>query len=202
MMTVILIVSLVFLLGLSLGAAIFWFLYKKATKSKKLTKKTVAAESLTFRWKYIMLPIIILALSIILASIFYPQLTDEVAYRFNPDGSAKSELGRGMITLLMLAPQLLLTLTAGAITWAITKLALSSGQMETISPGRIILLMGNMVALPQIVLGFVMLDIFSYNVYDMHLIPIWLFALIVMLAGGIVLAIFFIQAIKRSHKSR
>ncbi len=202
MTTVILIVSLVFLLGLGLGIVVFWFFFKETAKGKKPIKKSAAAESLTFRWKYIMLPIIILTLSIILASIFYPQLTDEVAYRFNPDGSAKSELSRQIITLLMLAPQFLLTLTAGAITWATTKLARSSGQMETISPGRIILLMGNMVALPQIVLGFVMLDIFSYNVYGMHLIPIWLFALIVMVAGGIVLAIFFIRAIKRSHESR
>ena len=201
-MTVIIIVSLVFLLGLGLGIVVFWFFFKETAKGKKPVKKTAAAESLTFRWKYILLPVAILLISIILALIFYPQLTDEVAYRFNPDGSVKSELGRGMITLLMLAPQLLLTLTAGAITWAITKLALSSGQMETISPGKIILLMGNMVALPQIVLGFVMLDIFSYNVYGMHLIPIWLFALFVMVAGGIVLAVFFIQAIKRSHKSR
>lgn len=201
-MTVILIVSLVFLIGLGLGIAVFWFFFKKTAKGKNPVKKTAAAESLTFRWKYIMLPIIILALSIIVALIFYPQLTDEVAYRFNPDGSAKSWLSREMITLLMLAPQLLITLTAGAITWAITKLALSSGQMEAISPGKIILLMGNMVALLQIVLGFVMLDIFSYNIYESHLMPIWLFALIVMLAGGIVLAIFFIQAIKRSHKSR
>jgi hypothetical protein len=48
------------------------------------------------------------------------------------------------------------------------------------------------------VLGFVMLDIFSYNVYEIHPMPIWLFALIVMVAGSVILAIFFIQAIRRT----
>jgi hypothetical protein len=53
-----------------------------------------------------------------------------------------------------------------------------------------------MVALPQIILGFAMLDIFSYNSYQIHLMPLWIFALIVMGLGGMALGIFFILAIR------
>ncbi len=60
----------------------------------------------------------------------------------------------------------------------------------------IIRLMGNMMALPQIVLGFVMLDIFIYNSYRIHIMPLWIFAVIVMGAGVIVLGIFFLRAIR------
>jgi hypothetical protein len=42
-----------------------------------------------------------------------------------------------------------------------------------------------------------MLDIFSYNSYQIHLIPLWVFALIVMVLGGIILGVIFLQAIRR-----
>lgn len=199
-MTAIIIVSLVFLLGLALGAAVIWYvLRRQQTARVKEPANEKAATSLTFHWKYILLPMAILLISIILALIFYPQLTDEVAYRFNPDGSAKSWLSREIFTLFMLVAQFLLALTASAITWGVTKLSLQFGQVERIKPGNILLLMGNIIALPQIVLAFVMLDIFSYNIYDSHLMPIWLFALIIMVIGGIILTIFFIRTIKASR---
>ncbi len=58
--------------------------------------------------------------------------------------------------------------------------------------------MGNMIALPQIILCFAMLDIFSYNSYQVHIMPLWVFALITMGLGGIILGIFFIRAIRRA----
>jgi len=200
-MTPIVIVSLVFLFGLALGAAIIWYiLRRRETVGLKEPEKKKAEASLTFHWKHIVLPVAILLLSIVLASVFYPQLTDQVAWRFNLDGSAKGWLSRQMITLLMLLPQFLLALAASAITWGITKMSRSLGQIESVlKPERFILLMGSMAALPQIVLAFVMLDIFSYNVYGRHLMPIWLFAVIVIVAGGIILTILFIRTIKLSR---
>ncbi len=58
--------------------------------------------------------------------------------------------------------------------------------------------MGNMVALPQIILCFAMLDIFSYNSYQIHIMPLWVFALIIMGLGGIILGVFFIRAIQQA----
>ena len=164
MTTVILIVSLLFLLGLGLGAVVILFVFRrqKAAKSKELVKKPATAEPLAFHWKYIALPVSILLLALVLAAYFYHLLPAEVAYRFNPDNSPRGWLSREIIILLVLGPQLLLSLTAGAITWGTTKLGQQASQSagDLIRPEKIILLMGNIIALPQIVLGFVMADIF------------------------------------------
>ncbi len=191
----ILILIVILLLGLGCGAAL-WF----ALRYRRPTKEIITAEALPFHWSYITLPLAILSLSIILTAYFYHQLSTEVAYHFKLDGSPDRWLGREMITLWLLVPQLLLTLVAGAITWGITKLAILSRQPEStwIKPERILSLMGNMIALPQIILCFAMLDIFSYNSYQMHLMPLWVFALIIMGVGGIILGIFFILAIRRA----
>ncbi len=202
MTTIILIASLLFLLGLGLGAVIIWFVFRhqKAAKNIELTKQTATTENQAFHWKYIVLPVSILLLALVLAAYFYHLLPTEVAYRFNLDGSPKGWLSREIIILLVLGPQLLLSLTAGAITWGMAKLGQQASQSAStlLRPEKIILLMGNIIALPQIVLGFVMLDIFRYNVYGIHLMPIWLFALIVMALGGVILAIFLIQAMRRT----
>ena len=155
---------------------------------------------LAFRWKYILLPLSILLLMAALTAIFYPQLTDEVAYRFNMNGSPESWLSRQVILILALLPQLILLIIAAFITYGTTRAGRSMGQITSaLKPERLLMLMGNLVALPQIIFGFVMLDVFIYNTHDNHLMPIWLFALIIMIIGGIILAIFFIQAFKRTR---
>jgi len=201
MTTIILILIVIFLLGLGVGAAI-WFLlrHRQAVKSKKPKKETARGDTLPFHWSYIIAPIAILSLTIIMIAYFYHQLPQEVAYHFKPDGSPDRWLSRGATIVWAVAPQLLLTLLAGAITWGITRLLSLSKQTEGawVKPERILSFMGNMIALPQIVLGFAMLDIFSYNAYQTHLMPVWVFALIIMVLGGIVLGIFFIQTIRRA----
>lgn len=158
------------------------------------------AIELTFRWKYIMLPLAILLLITVLTVIFYPQLTGEVAYRFSLDGSPKSWLSQQVILLFALLPQFIFFIISIAITWGITKASHSIGQIAvTLKPERILMLMGNIVALPQIIFGFVTLDIFIYNIYDKHLMPIWIFALIIMIIGIVILATVFIQAFKHSR---
>ncbi|MFC1976836.1 DUF1648 domain-containing protein [Chloroflexota bacterium] len=170
------------------------------SKSKEPTKQPTPRATLAFRWSYIILPVILLLLSIILTAYFYHRLPVEVAYHFEPDGSPDRWLNRGTLTLRMLLPQLFLTLVAGAITWGIIKLSALFRQPEStrVKPERILLLMGNMVALPQIILCFAMLDIFSYNSYQIHIMPLWVFTLIVMGLGGIILGIFFIRAMRRT----
>jgi len=149
-----------------------------------------------------MLPVVILLLSVIITAYFYHLLPVEVAYRFQTDGSPDKWLSRSAIVLWTLLPQLFLTLVAGAVTWGIAKLAGRYIPPENtgIRPERIILFMGNMIALPQIILFFAMLDIFSYNSYQIHLLPLWIFALIVIVVGGIILGILFIRAIRRVQR--
>ena len=168
-------------------------------KFERPTEQTTVVTALTFRWSYIILPLAILLVSIVLVLCFYWRLPAEVAYAFKPDGSPDIRMSRGVIILWALVPQILLTLLAGAITWGITKLGALFKQTDTtgIRLERVLLLMGNMVALPQIILCFAMLDIFSYNSYQIHIMPIWVFALIVMGLGVIILGIFFIQVIRQ-----
>ena len=126
---------------------------------------------------------------------FYNRLPAEVAYRLQSDGSPDGWMNRGAIILWMLLPQFFLALLAGAITWGITRLGDLFGQSEDtwIKPERVLLLMGNMVVLPQIILCFAMLHIFIYNAYQIQILPVWVFALIIMGLGGVVLGIFFIR---------
>ena len=163
---------------------------------KKPPKETVSRKSISFRWKYILLPAAILLLALILTGYFYRLLPGEVAYHFK-DGLPDKWMSRGAIIAWMLTPQFFLTLLAGATVWGIAKLSSHFQQTASGWIERMLSLMGNMIALPQIILGFAMLDIFSYNAYQIHLMPLWIFALVVMGLGGIILGIFFIQAIRR-----
>ena len=169
-------------------------------KSKEPARDTISKQTIPFRWRYIILPVAILLLSIILTGYFYRLLPVEAAYHFK-DGSPDKWMSRGAIIAWMLTPQFFFTLLAGAIVWGVTKLSTHSQQTESSWVGKMLSLMGNMVALPQIILGFAMLDIFSYNSYQIHLMPLWLFALLVMGLGGIILVIFFIQAIRRAWRA-
>ena len=201
-MTIIIIILIViFLLGLGIGAVI-WFILRQrqAVKSKEPAKETAKKDIQPFRWSYIIAPIAILALSIILTAYFSPRLPDEVAYHFSPDGSPDKWLSRGAAVAWAVTPQLFLTLLAVAITRGTTRLGRLFGQTEgtSIKPERVLSFMGNMVALPQIILFFAMLNIFSYNAYQTQLMSIWVFALIIMVVGGIIIGIFFIQTIRRA----
>lgn len=201
-MAIVVVILLVFALLLLGGSVAFWLLFRQRQAPRKIAptaKVMPAASALTFRWSYIILPLAILLLTIALAAYFYHLLPLQVGYHFKADGSADRWLGRGTLLLAMLLPQFFFILLAGGIAFAVTKLGaiLRSGQPISSKMGGIISLMSNMVALPQIILGFAMLDIFSYNAYQIHLLSLWAFALIVMLVGGIVLGVFFIRAIQQ-----
>lgn len=147
-----------------------------------------------------MLPLIFLLLSVMLVAIFYARLPFQVAYHFQSDGSPDRWLIQPRVVLWAILPQLLLTLGATVVTRVVSGLATRFLDPEAalVKPQRIMLFMGNMVAIPQLVLGFAMLDVFSYNSYQTHLRPsVLVFALIVMVVGGIILGVFFIQTIRR-----
>ena len=165
-------------------------------KSEEPARDKISKQTTPFRWTYIILPVAILLLSIILTGYFYHLLPKEVAYHFK-DGSPDRWMSRGAIIAWTLTPQFFFTLLAGAIAWGMLKLSTHFQQTESNWVGKMLSLMGNMIALPQIILGFAMLDIFSYNSYQIHLMPLWLFAVIVMGLGGIILGIFFTLAIRR-----
>ena len=89
--------------------------------------------------------------------------------------------------------------SALAITWGIIRLSSFFRQMEGfgINPDTIAFAMGNMLALPQAILFFAMLDIFSYNSYEIRILPLWVIALILMALGAVILSVFFIRTIRQ-----
>jgi len=134
---------------------------------------------------------------------FYRLLPADVGYHFQSDGSSDQWLNRTTIVLWSLLPQLFLTIVSGAVTWLISKLSTTSSDIADIMVklGRLPLVMGNMVVIPQIILFFAMLDIFSYNSYQVHILPLWALSLIVMVTGAVILTVIFIQTIRRTHQS-
>jgi len=145
------------------------------------------------------LPAVILLLSMILAASFYGRLPPEVAYHFT-DGSPDGWMSRGAITAWMLIPQFLLVFIGLVISGGTAILSKRFPDSENTSLTKVLLIMGNMVVLPQIILTFAMLDIFLYNAYQVHLIPLWIFTLIVIVVGGLILGIFLIQALRQFRR--
>jgi len=131
-----------------------------------------------------------------LAAIFYGMLPAETAYHFN-DGVADRWTSPAVITAWMLVPQLFFTLLALGIIRAILYVSARFQQTESGVIRKVVSIMGNMVALPQSILGFAMLDIFSYNSYGIHLLPLWVFAAIIMGLGGIILGMVLVSAIRQ-----
>jgi len=200
MSTLLIILTVVFLFSLACGAVMWLFLRSRRAAGPDHPTVETVAEAPAFRWRYIALPLVVLILTVAMVGYFYRLLPPEVAYHFQSDGSPDQWLSRSTIVLWALLPQFFLTILAGAITWGLTKLGSVSSDVAAIMAklGRLLLVMGNMVAIPQVILCFAMLDIFSYNSYQVHILPLWVFALIVMVVGAIILTVFFFQTVRQT----
>jgi len=192
MTTTLLLVTAVFLFGI-LGAV--FFLIRRSRQPQ-----AAASGRLPFRRRYVALPVGILFFSLALSAIFYGQLPEDVAYRFNLDGSPESFLSRGSTLAVMLAAQLLLALGAVAVTWVISRIRSLAMNRESlwVQPEGLLLFMGNMPAIPQLILAFALADIFSYNALDTHIMPLWLFVVIVLVIGAVVIGRFAIPVFLRA----
>jgi uncharacterized membrane protein len=158
------------------------------------TSKDVAR----FRWFYVALPVALFLVTIILAACFYPFLSPEVAYHFDGDTPDKF-LSRGGFIAWMIIPQFVFTVIAIAV---VRLVMLTSRNFPAgTSPLQDILpIMGNMMALPQLVIIFAMVSFFIYNAYQIKLISLWIFILIILVIGGIILALLFMRAIRRARR--
>lgn len=142
---------------------------------------------------------IFLFLSIIVTAFFYRLLPDEIAYRFSGSEPA-SWFGRGDITAWALVLQSIFTLLSLAIAGIATATSRHLQTGETGLNRSLFVVMGNMMALPQVIILFALLDIFLYNAYQIKLIPLWVFAVIVLVLGGVVLGVYFARSIRQSRR--
>jgi uncharacterized membrane protein len=152
-----------------------------------------------FRWKYVILPGAFFLLALILAACFYPLLPDQIAYHFQND-SPDRWLSRGAFIGWMIVPQVFFALLSLAVVRLVmlTSRYIPAGRspLNTLLP-----IMGNMMVLPQVVLVYAMLGFFLYNVYQINIMPLWIFTLIVLVAGGVILITLFIRTMRR-HRGR
>lgn len=210
MSSLLVVISVIFLLGLCGSAAVFLLFRNRSTASAPSQPPAAAPSAepaaaaatsrpARFRWRQAGLPVAVLLVSLALVAYFAPLLPDPVAYRFAADGTPQEWAGRGSVILWTVFPQAFLTMVAVGITWGASRLStlFQGSSVSGLPVQRAIAVMGNMVAIPQVILAFAMADVFSYNAYRTHLIPVWLFALVVMVAGAVFLGSFFIRAFRQ-----
>jgi hypothetical protein len=164
-------------------------------------QKTASGASFTFRWRYVALPVLIALASAAVCAAVRGRLPFPTAYLFASDGSPSAFAIPGLFVFWVLVFQIGLALGAITVTWAVSWLARRFLRPEAaaVSPQRIMLLTGNMVALPQIIILYYVLDVFSFNTGRGHLpVSVLVFALLVLLAGGAVLGLFLLQMVKQA----
>jgi uncharacterized membrane protein len=163
------------------------------------------ADRLSFRWSYIIAPAIVFLLSVVLFACFYHLLPAGVAVHFDMGGNPDNWLGPEMTVITLLAPQLLFFLMALGIAWGVIRLDRRFSRAENggVGTGRMVSFMGNIMALPQLIILFAMLDILSYNAYQTHILPMWLFLIIVlglMTAGLLVAGVVFFLKVRKAMR--
>ncbi|MGD1119325.1 MAG: hypothetical protein ABR886_07545 [Dehalococcoidales bacterium] len=164
------------------------------------TSESNTGSKARFRWIYVVLPLAFLAATIILAAVFYAKLTPSIAYHFTGD-TPDRWLSRGAFLGWMLAPQFFFTLLA-IITVRLLLTGARYWSPESTPLYRLVPVMGNMPALPQLILLVAMLEFLLYNAYHTRPFPVWIIAIIILAAGGIGLAIFFIRTIRQFRRQQ
>lgn len=195
---IILVVS--FLLIIGAGVLFFWILSQRQISSatrlpEESSPQVQTKKKVGFRWSYILLPLSILIISVIVSIIFYGQLPLQIDIR-------NHIISRTIITVWAILPQVLLTLMSVTIAWGMGKIHFLIPENEPGAGriGTIMMVMSNMVAIPQLILFFVMLDVFTYNAFQRHISFLWAFTLSIILIGIIILGIFFIRIINNTRK--
>jgi hypothetical protein len=202
---VLIVVTFIFILG---GGLVLLQLFARnpavsQTKPGEAQNSTGKPENkVGFHWSYIVLPLLILLASVGISIYFYGKLPGEVVYRFNSDNSPAAIVNRGGIIMWAILPQLLLTIFTIIIAYGTTKISRLFDQAATagIKLDTILLVMSNMVVIPQLVLFFTMLNIFSYNSSQTRIGFTWWMGLIVIVMGLVFLGIFFVRAIRKMGK--
>ena len=180
----------------------FYLVSCRANRSQ--AKKTTGERTsgLPLHWSYIILPAAICFLSLILTGCFYYQLPAEVACHFELDGSPDQWLSREVMMAWVLGPQFLFALLGVATVWGTARLSTLFRQTDAAraKPQTALQFIGNIVAIPQLIVCFAMVDIFSYNLYQTHLLPMWIFLLIIFGLTTVGLGLFSALIILRARR--
>ncbi len=206
--TLVLVAFAVFALGVGIGAGAIWILLLlRRGKLKSAGQKTAPppgdASALPFRWSYIAISVFLFLFCLAVAAIVHPTLPESVAYRFGSAGAPTSFLPKAAFTAVMLGAQLLITLAvvglaSGIVAFGRHMLARSALAFNV---HGMIWLMTNMLALPQIILAFILLDSSFYALQGSHIMTPWIFSLITVGLGSLVILFVFVQVFKQARES-
>jgi hypothetical protein len=157
-----------------------------------------APARVRFRLGFIALPLALLVVAIVLAAAFYSRLPDPVAYRFQT-ASPDTFVSRGAMLAWLVVPHAFFTF----MSWALISTILLSSKYwaeEGSFIARVLPLMGNMTAVAQIVFVLAAVQIFVYNTSGALLAPFWPAAVAVLVAGGVVLFVLFMNIFRESRR--
>ena len=191
-------VLLLFIIG-SLLLVMLIFNQSKSLVTEK-EEELPAVKPAPFPWKAVIFPLAIFLLSIVMVVFFFNKIPVEAGSRFDPDGTPTAWTTRGTLIMWAILPQFMLALLAFVVSWGVSRIGSITRSKEGsgINLDNLLLVMGNMIALPQLILGFAMLNTFGYNAYQTRLVPLWAVILVTVVVGTVILGIFFITTIRKA----
>jgi len=199
---VILVITFIFILGI--GLVFLKIFSPKKTVSESNPGEPPQSQTKTrLRWSYFFVPLLILLVSVIITAYFYGKLPAAVVWQLNSANSPT--ISRSQIALWAVVPQVLLTLLAVVIAYGATRISdlFQEAAASGIRLDSILLVMSNVVVIPQLILTFAMLRIFSYNSFQTDVNFVWWISLAVIIVGIILLSVFFIRAlVKMSSRTK
>jgi uncharacterized membrane protein len=212
-MTIFFVLLFVFVLLTVGGGAVLWLAFKRkqsVTRTAPVVEKgpriaAVKGQPLPFRWRYVVMPALVLLVSVAAAAYFYRLLPQQVAYHGAADGSGDQSVDRAALVLALVAPQFLLAFVAAAVAHIVARVGtrfVQDGSARAPAVESVTTVMSNMVVLPQLVLWYAMMEIFVSAAYDVQLPPLFVFAMAVMLGGGSVLGLFLLRAVQQARVTR
>ncbi len=206
------IVVLILVVGLLMlcGGGLLWLAVRQrqqfasAASARGPGSAAPSDTRLPFRWRYVVAPGAVLVVSVVAAAFFFRLLPAQVTYGYG-SGSVGRQISRGLLLVVLLAPQFILTFLSAAVAHVVARVGsrfvkdggTSTGVVESVGT-----IMSNMVVLPQLVLCYAMIDMFRFNAYGTHLPPLYVFAVIVMLIGGAALGFFFLRARQQARAAK
>ena len=196
--------AVVFIAGLALGGWVIYLLgHKKSGKSAPPAPPEPGID-LSFRSSYIILPAALAILTITAIGILYPSLPPVVDYRFSAAGVPRDSIGREAFLGIMAGAQILMVAAAAAVAGLSLRVArrMMADSPSPVNPTPVIWLMANMIVLPQLIVAFVALDAAYYARMSTHIMTPWLFSLVAIGAGTLVIIILFMRSFNDTRRAK
>jgi uncharacterized membrane protein len=135
------------------------------------------------------MPVLLALACVILTAFVYSQLPVELGLRFQSDGTPLNLLSKKLFVALMIGLQFGAVITALSITVIFLKFAtvMARNSQVPVNLAGFIFLMSNMLLLPQMILGYLMLDSYLFGLRGIHSIPLSIFSLWVVGIGTILI---------------